>query len=350
MKKIIFLFVFAILLPMGASAYDAEIGGICYNFSGDEATVTYRDNSGNSYSGAIVIPESVPYGGKVYRVTSIGNSAFFNCSGLTAITIPDRVTIIDLWAFANCSAINSITIPNGVTNITPHVFQNCTSLTSITIPSSVISIGIGAFYGCTSLTSIAIPNDVTSIGNIAFLGCSSLTSITIPEGITKIGYSTFRKCSSLTSFIIPNSVTTIDGEAFQDCSSLASVTIPNGVTNIEDGAFSGCSSLTDVYCYAAEPPSVRSIFEDEVWDGYPFDQYYIKEHTMLHVPASSLEKYKTALRWSDFSNIVPITGTSVNNILFNVKSNYFDLQGRKLSTKPSQGIYIKNGQKKAVNK
>lgn len=331
------------LLPMIASAYDAKINGIYYNFSGDEATVTYRDNSGNSYSGAIVIPESVLYGGKTYRVTNIGNSAFSNCAGLTAITIPECVTNIDLWAFANCSAITSITIPNGVTNINPHVFQNCTSLTSITIPSSVISIGIGAFYRCTSLTSIAIPNDVTSIGNIAFQGCCSLTSITIPEGITTIGFRTFSNCSSLTSIIIPNSVTTIDGEAFQDCSSLASVTIPYGVTNIEDGTFAGCSSLTDVYCYATEPPGVSSPFEDEVWDGYPFNQYYIKEHTTLHVPASSLEKYKTALRWSDFCSIVPITGTSVNNILFNGKSNYFDLQGRKLPAKPSQGIYIENG-------
>ena len=350
MKNIFFLFVFAILLPMGASAYDAEIGGICYNFSGDEATVTYRDNSGNSYSGATVIPESVTYSGKAYRVTSIGNSAFSNCTGLTAITIPESVTNIDLWAFSGCSVITSITIPHGVTNINPHVFQNCTSLTSITIPSSVISIGIGAFYGCTSLTSIAIPNDVTSIGNITFQGCRSLTSIIIPEGLTKIGYGTFLDCSSLTSVIIPKGVTSIGGAAFSGCSSLTLVSIPNGVTNIDNGAFEGCSSLTDVYCYAAEPPGVRSMFEDEVWDGYPFNQYYIKEHTTLHVPASSMEKYRTALRWSDFWKIVPITGTSVKDIPFSGKSNYFDLQGRKVSAKPSQGIYIENDQKKAVRK
>lgn len=73
--------------------------------------------------------------------------------------------------------------------------------------------------------------------------------------------------------------------------------------------FSVCSCLTDVYCYAIEPPSVKTQSEDEFWDGYPFNQYFIKEHTTLHVPASSLEKYKAALRWSDFGNIVAIAAS-----------------------------------------
>ena len=110
--------------------------------------------------------------------------------------------------------------------------------------------------------------------------------------------------------------------------------------------FSG--SLTDVYCYAPEPLSVSTTEYDGSWDGYPFDQYYIKEHTTLHVPASSVEKYKTALRWSDFCKNVPITGTSVNTIPFNGKSNYFDLQGRLLPDKPSKGIYIENRHKRMI--
>ena len=175
-----------------------------------------------------------------------------------------------------------------------------------------------------------------------------MKSITIPEGITRIGFVTFKGCRSLTTIIIPNGVTRIEGDAFMDCSGLASVTIPNTVTNIEDGAFYNCRSLTDVYCYAPEPPSVSTTDFEGSWDGYPFDQNYIKEHTTLHVPASSLEKYKTALRWSDFWKIVPITGTSVYNIPFNGKSNYFDLQGRLLPDKPSKGIYIENRHKRMI--
>ena len=126
------------------------------------------------------------------------------------------------------------------------------------------------------------------------------------------------------------SVTSIGTSAFARSSNLISVTIPESVTGIGGSAFLGCRSLTDVYCYAPEPPSVSTTEYDGSWDGYPFDQNYIKEHTTLHVPASSLEKYKTALRWSDFCKNVPITGTSVNTIPFNGKSNYFDLQGRRL--------------------
>ena len=342
MKRLIFL-ILVTLLPMLASAYDAEIGGICYDFSGDEATVT-RDNNGNSYSGVIVIPESVTCGGKSYSVTSIDHDAFSNCAGLTAVTIPESVTSIGNAAFQGCRALNSVIIPKGMTKIDQNVFMNCSSLKSVSIPEGVTSIGIAAFSGCSSLASVTIPNSVTSIGNVAFGGCRSLTSITIPEGITSIGFSTFNGCSGLKSVVIPNSVSTIGGEAFYNCSSLTSVIIPASVTNIDNEAFYGCNSLTDVYCYAIEPPSVKTRFEDELWDGYPFNQYYIKEHTTLHVPAGSLEKYKTAIRWSDFGTIVAITATGIANVEAVNGVTIYDLQGRKVSN-PQKGIYIKEGRK-----
>ena len=343
MKRHLLLLLVA-LLPILANAYDAKINGIFYNFTANEAEVTSSNDNTTNYSGSVIIPESVTYGGKTYSVTSIGNSAFGNCSGLTSVRIPESVTNINNGAFQGCRVLNSVIIPKNVTVIDQNVFMNCSNLRTVSIPEGVTSIGIAAFSGCSSLVSVTIPNDVTSIGNGAFSGCRSLTSITIPEGITRIGFVTFKGCRSLTTIIIPNGVTRIEGEAFMDCSGLVSVTIPNSVTNIDNGAFEGCSSLTDVYCYAAEPPGVRSMFEDEAWDGYPFDQYYIKEHTTLHVPAGSLEKYKTALRWSDFWKIVPITGTSVKDIPFSGKSNYFDLQGRKIDKITQPGIYIENGQ------
>ena len=329
MKKILFS-PFLTLLPLIALAYDVKLDGIYYNISGDEAEVTSSNNNTTEYTGVVVIPESVTYHNKTYSVTSIGTSAFakssnlisvtipesvtkiggsafLGCSSLTSVTIPESVTSIGHWAFQGCRSLTSLTIPNGLTIIDQGVFSSCTSLKSVNIPECVTSIGGGAFNDCGSLASVTIPNGVTSIENGAFHGCRSLKSITIPEGITRIGFDTFKGCRSLTTIIIPNGVTNIECEAFMDCSGLASVTIPNSVTNIEDGAFQNCRSLTDVYCYAPEPPSVSTTeYDGEVWDGFPFGQYYIEEHTTLHVPASSLEKYKTALRWSDFSNIVAI--------------------------------------------
>jgi len=191
-------------------------------------------------------------------VTSIGERTFYNCSGLTSITIPTSVTSIGGSAFYGCSGLTSITIPNNVTSIGDWAFYGCSGLTSITIPNNVTSIGDWAFYGCSGLTSVTIPNSVTSIGWSAFRGCSGLTSVTIPNSVTSIGWSAFYGCSGLTSITIPNSVTSIGEYAFNGCSGLTSITIPNSVTSIGDGAFKGCSGLTSIDI----PNSVTSIGQD----------------------------------------------------------------------------------------
>ena len=207
------------------------------------------------YTGAVNIPATVTYNGKTYSVTSIGNGAFYGCSGLTSVTIPNSVTSIGRSAFESCSSLTSVTIGNSVTSIGNSAFEGCSGLTSITIPNSVTSIGHFAFIGCNALTSITIPNSVTSIGDNAFSGCSGLTSVTIGNSVTSIGSYAFYNCSSLTSVTIPNSVTTIGYNAFDGCSGLTSVTISNSVTSIGKSAFSGCSSLTSVTI----PNSVTSI-------------------------------------------------------------------------------------------
>ena len=209
-------------------------------------------------------------------VTSIGNRAFYECSGLTSVTIPNSVTSIGVGAFQECSGLTSVTIPNSVTSIEVGAFSGCSGLTSLTIPNSVTSIGIDAFYGCSSLTSVTIGmknignsvfsgisslktvtilDGVESIGVSAFTGCSGLTSLTIPNSVTWIGESAFSGCSGLTSLTIPNSVTGIGWSAFSGCSGLTSVTIPNSVTSIGYSAFSGCSGLTSLTI----PNSVTSI-------------------------------------------------------------------------------------------
>ena len=217
--------------------------------SGNMYDFTWDDSPWYSYRQSIT---SVAIGNSV---TSIGNYAFYQCSGLTSVTIPNSVTSIGERAFQSCSGLTSITIPNSVTSIGDLVFLGCSRLMSVTIPNSVTSIGLGAFFDCSGLTSITIPNSVTSIGENAFYGCSGLTSVTIPNSATSIGFGAFSGCSGLTSVTIPNSVTSIGGYAFWGCSGLTSVTIPNSVTSIGDYAFQNCSGLTSV----SIPNSVTSI-------------------------------------------------------------------------------------------
>ena len=203
-------------------------------------------------------------------VTSIGSSAFENCSTLIRITIPDSVTSIGEYAFKGCSSLTSV-IWNAE-NCTKAgsydnpIFYNCSKLSSITIGENVKTIPAYAFRGCSGLTSVTIPDSVTSIGRGAFDGCSSLTSITIPDSVTSIGNYAFGRCSSLTSITIPKGVTSIGSSAFSGCSSLTDITIPKGVTSIGSSAFSGCSGLTSVIWNAENCTSAGS-YSDPIFSG-----------------------------------------------------------------------------------
>ena len=276
--------------------------------------------------------------------TSILNSAFEGCSGLTSVTIPDSVTSIEESAFEGCSKITFATMPTLAIDYIPqnslqtvvltsgesigdYAFYNCSSLTSVTLPDSVTSIGGRAFMGCHKLaevynkssldittensengyvayyaknvyteeggswftdtadgfrlfydgtdgylmgyygeeTAITLPDGFTAydgtevteyaIYDYAFYSCDGLTSVTIPDSVTSIGDYAFSRCSGLTSVTIPNSVTSIGMGAFMVCSGLTSVTIGNGVTSIGGQAFSGCDGLTSITI----PDSVTSI-------------------------------------------------------------------------------------------
>lgn len=181
MKTKLFAFIALMLLPLGASAIDVEIGGIHYilDKSAKTASVTYTGDEwyGSDYVGDIVIPDAITYDGTNYSVTAIGNKAFYISSSLTYISIPNSVTSIGDMAFYNCSSLTSIVIPNSVTSIGKGAFRKCSRLTSVVIPNSVTSIGSIAFYECSRLTSVSIGNSVTSIGEGAFEGCTGLKDV-----------------------------------------------------------------------------------------------------------------------------------------------------------------------------
>ena len=346
MKKQLLLFAM-ILLPLVASADAVEINGIYYNLVSKikEAEVTQNPNK---YTGNIVIPEKVTYENVEYSVTSIGNSAFYGCYGLTSVTIPNSVTSIGESAFSYCSGLKKVIVKDiaawcgikfGSSDSNPlyyakHIYSDeNTEITNLIIPNSVTSIGESAFQGCSSLTSVTIPNSVTSIGYWAFSECSGLTSVTIPNSVTSISDGVFYNCSGLTSVTIPNSVTSIGNLAFSGCSGLTSFTIPNSVTSISDGVFYGCSSLTSITI----PNSVKSIGEYAFQNcknlavvSLPEDLYMIKRNTFggcnklksIVIPSSVQYIYQEAFNGCFSLESVKVLATTPPFAYDNTFSNY----------------------------
>ena len=160
-------------------------------------------------------------------VTSIGDGAFNECIGLTSIVVDPNNQTYD--SRDNCNAIiktatnellygckNTI-IPNSVTSIGNSAFCGCRGLTSVTIPNSVTSIGERAFAGCGGLTLVTIGNSVTSIGYNAFSSCEGLTTVNF-NAINCTMNAPFEYCTSLSTLNIGENVASIDDYAFGGCS------------------------------------------------------------------------------------------------------------------------------------
>ncbi len=326
------------LLTTVASAHDFVVDGIYYIIDGNEATVTFKgDNyfSGDSYSGDVVIPDYIFFNGTKYNVTSIGEHAFYRCSELTRVIIPNSINSIGDKAFYGCTSLVGTELPNSVTYIGFGAFEDCLNLSNIVIPNSIIHIRGFAFYNTAwynnqpdgviyaglvacnykyifhmpNGSKIVLKDGTLSISDYAFgmeeegkkaiMGLSTdyspyyaLVNIIIPNSVIFIGEGAFLNCHGLTSIEIPKSVTTIGNRAFEGCNNLTNIVIGNSVTNIGNYAFYGSNRLNNVYCYGTTPPVCDN--------GNAFSNY----SATLHVPAASLAAYFTAPCWRNFENIV----------------------------------------------
>lgn len=255
-----------------------------YSFSGSRYLSATESNKwyqlGRNIQ-SVTIPESV---------TSIGKSAFKDCTGLTSLTIHGVATSIGADAFANCNSLTSLSLVGNfqtigeqafaycgmtslttdadITSIGEYAFSHCTSLTSLSLTGSVQTIGYQAFACCTSLTSLSLTGDIQKIGDYAFGYCSSLYTATLSKNLTSIGTYAFEYCTSLNSIEIPGKVTEIGDFAFIDagltsvtidegvkstgaymfykCGNLTTVTFHESLTTIADGSFASCSKLNHV--------------------------------------------------------------------------------------------------------
>ena len=270
-----FVMLVVMMLMMASSAMAEVIDGIRYMLDSETKTAMLLPQEDGYYSGDIIIPEKVKGNdGVEYVVTSLSESCFKDCSGLTSITIPSSVTSLGSGCFYACRGLTSITIPSSVTSLGDHCFSGCRGLTSITIPSSVTSLGASCFEYCSGLTSITIPSSVTSLGDHCFSGCRGLTSITIPSSVTSLGVGCFSDCSGLTSITIPSSVTSLGESCFSYCRGLTSITIPSSVTSLGGGCFYACRGLTSITI----PSSVTSL------GNYCFS--YCSGFTSITIPSS----------------------------------------------------------------
>jgi hypothetical protein len=248
----------------------SSLGGVLFNKL-QTSLIRYPEGM----SGVYTAPSSV---------TSISDSAFYGCIGLTSVSIPSSVTTIESYAFFGCTGLTSVLLSTGVTNIGSLAFYGCNGLTNVEIPASVTNIGFGAFANCAGLVSLSVDSanpSYSSLDGVLFnkpanllISCPSGKSgdYTIPSGVTRIADRAFSECTQLTSVSIPSAVSRIGGAAFFGCTGLTGVSIPSSVTTIEIYAFYGCLKLTRAI-FTGNAPTVDFFVFAQTASG--FTVYYL---------------------------------------------------------------------------
>ncbi len=332
------------LLATAVPAAAEQFGDFTYEKTAAEVTITGYTGSG----GVVVITNEIDF----LPVTSIGDSAFYGCSGLTDVTLPDSVTNLGSYAFQSCVSLTNAMI--GVLSIGEGAFADCASLATVMLGTNVASLGHSAFSGCATLASVTVPVGVTNIGDSAFESCTSLTNVTIGAKVAQIGAFVFAWCprligitvdalnpfycsvdgivfdKSLTRLVqcpgartgdytVSNSVCSVGSGAFYSCTNLGSVTIPHSVTNIGSSAFSRCSGLTAISV------AVSNSYYSSV-DGVLFDK---GQTLLLQCPGSKAGDYTvsnsvTGIGGAAFAFCSALTGVTLPDSVASIERSAFN--------------------------
>ena len=251
------------------------------------------------------IPATVTNDGTTCSVTAIGKEAFVGCKGILGVTIPASVTSIGAGAFEECEKIMILTIPASVTAIGEKAFAG-SGLMSVNIPAGVTSIGAGAF-ATPSISKINVES-----GNTSY--CSEDGVLFNKEKTMLMQYPAGKL---ETSYVVPGTVTRIEDVAFLDCQLLYKVTLPGSLTSIGTQAFVGCTYLEEMIVLAAVPPIAEEDAFDEVSRDIP-----------VSVPAASLEAYKAAEVWKEFTNLaIRFTADNLVYQVTDVENKYVEVIG-----------------------
>ena len=209
-----------------------------------------------------------------------------------------RVVMVGDSAFFSDSLVEVLSISEGVERLSFHACDGCENLRNVSLPLSLRSIGESAFRGCHSLQHIILPPYIDRLPLSMFRECSSLKSIHFPEGLENIGRGCFAY-SGLTEAHLPDSLRSLELGAFYSCRSLRSVTLPASLERIGDFCFHHCDSLTEVRNYSDTPQPITNVFRDTIG---------LKR--TLYVPSQSIDLYRKAPYWRDFSSILPLDNPS----------------------------------------
>ena len=305
----------------------------------NEGLVTIGERAFNSVGAEkITVPSTV---------TSIGSSAFGTCANLTEVVLPEGLTTLADYLFDRCDNLTTVNIPSTVTLIDECAFQNCYALLDVTLPEGLETIGERAFSSCEALTSFAAPSTLKSIGPSAFEWCSGLQTVTLNDGLETIGAGAFQS-TPITEITIPEGITELgvgdgsmwgpSGMVFMGCDQLATVHLPSTITSLGRGSFIGCP-LEQLTIDAIVPPTIES-------RSNPFDgECY--ETCQLNVPEGSVDAYKEAAVWSNFTNITASTTTgvkSIDNVQVKADNRVYNLGGQR-KVAGSKGLTLSRNKK-----
>ena len=245
----------------------------------------------------------------ISNVDTIKNDVFSRCYALTNLSITsNKAMTIGNGAFYYCSGLTSVILPDSITSIGTSAFGYCTSLTSINIPANVTTISDKTFESCKSLSSITIPNTVTSVGVSAFTNCSGLTSCTLPNTLTSLSDGLFRSCSGLTTVVIPNSVITIGNSTFA-YSGIKNISIPSSVITIGDNAFYYCKNLKSITMQRATPPTIGA-------------NVFNYTTCPIYVPRGSYDLYVNAENWTTYADRIVESGSIIKAYVYDNNTGY----------------------------